>query len=104
MRQTAQLVTEVRRLRSVLVAATEPDADLAALGPEILSVLTTPFPIETPAERGEELMRLTNLIIERLANDAVAIHWDTCRRTIFHLLADELYGNLPIEIPPFKAI
>ncbi len=62
------------------------------------------WPPETPAERGERLMRLTNTIIERLANEAIRIDRDTCRRVIFHLLADELYGNLPIDVPPLKGI
>lgn len=59
---------------------------------------------DTPASRGERLMRITDELIHRLANDAISINRDACRRVIFHLLADELYGNLPIDIPPFVGI
>ena len=57
------------------------------------------MPAKTPTERGEHLMMLSEHITSELNGLG---RWldrhDTMR--IFHILADDLYGNLPINTPP----
>jgi len=51
-------------------------------------------------ERGERLLTLTNAIVSALVGSGIHVyHAPQARRLIFHVLADDIYGNRAIDLP-----
>lgn len=53
--------------------------------------------------RGEKVLEMTDAAIDSLiANQLLYSDRDDCRVVLFHALADRLYGNAAIDIPPLR--
>jgi len=54
-------------------------------------------------ERGERIRLLTNMVISALTGHGMQLgDVKKAKRLIFHLLADDIYGHLAIDIPDFE--